>query len=91
MDKALMLGIMNGGIKATIGKYVKDGANLDWVLDVTTFNTLTGVENEVKEHHTISLDDLNSEINKLIEELELYQAFKTYLEKDTVPTMGDLS
>ena len=88
MDKTLISKIVTTDAAADIGKYTKDGADLDYTLVVQLYDQYTG-EPSGTEQYSITAVWLDEEIDKAQKVLDDLKALKVVVTDEKVPVLAD--
>ena len=88
MKSILVEAIINGKATVDIGKYTKDGKDLDYALKLSKFDEYTGEEVEIIDH-SISVAQIEAEIQSLTKELDNMKALQVTLADDKIPVIAD--
>jgi hypothetical protein len=89
MDSKLIEAIAKGKVVASIGKYVKDGIDLDYTLEVPKHDAYTGEELVETEHHSVSLAWIDLQIARTQAALDNLVSMKEILADKNVPVISD--
>jgi hypothetical protein len=87
MDNRLVEAIATAEITADIGKYIKDGKDLDYDVAIPFYDQYTGAETSVSK--SISAAELDDEIKKAQLILDNLKALKVILTDKDVPVIAD--
>lgn len=88
MDMNLIKSIASGSVTPTIGKYTKDGQDLDYVLTFQTFDPMTGAA-QSNTHESISRAWIENEIATREAELNNPYSLLSVLEGENVTVLAD--
>ena len=89
MDNKLIEAIVTSTVTADIGKYTKDGVDLDYNINVPKYDEYTGVEKEETESHSVVLVGLDQQIAEAKKILANLEALKVILTDKEVPVIAD--
>ena len=89
MNNTLIEAIVTSKVAADIGKYVKDGVDLDYDIIVPKYDEYTGTEKEDTEAHSVVLVGLNQQIADAKAILTNLEALKVILTDEKVPVIAD--
>ena len=90
MDTALIKSIAAGTVVPTIGKYTKDGQDLDYVLTFQTFDSMTG-ELKSPTNASVSRAWVEGEIAAREDELANLEILLAMLSDEEVTVIADYS
>lgn len=88
MDNKLIEAIVTSKITVDIGKYTKDGEDLDYNIVVPKYDEYTGAEGETESHSVVlaGLEEQITETKKILANLE---ALKIILADKDIPVLVD--
>lgn len=88
MNMLLIKSIASGDVQPTIGKYVKDGQDLDYLLTIQTFDPMTGAA-LTPTNESVSRAWIENEIATREDELNSLQLLPTALSDEGVTVLAD--
>jgi hypothetical protein len=89
MNNKLIEAIVTSKVTADIGKYVKDGVDLDYDIVMPKYDEYTGVEQADTESHSVVLVGLDQQIADAKAVLANLEALKVILTDKDVPVIAD--
>lgn len=89
MNNILIEAIVTSKVTADIGKYVKDGVDLDYNIVIPKYDEYTGVEKDATESRSVVLVGLDEQIANAQSILDNLKALKVILTDEKVPVIAD--
>ncbi len=89
MNNNLIEAIVTSKVTCDIGKYTKDGIDLDYNVVMPKYDEYTGAEKEDTESHSVVLVGLDQQIADATKILDNLKALKGILTDKDVPVIAD--